>query len=49
MPFAQYDLTQSLMSEPATLQGLLNWQSIVIMIIRDDDDDDDDDDQGKHA
>ena len=48
--FAQNDLSQSLMSEPPALQGLLSMQSIVIMIIRDvDGDDDDDDDQGKHA
>ena len=47
--FAQNDLSQSLMSAPPALQGLLSMQSIVIMIIRDDDDDDDDDDQGKHA
>ena len=47
--FAQNDLTQSLMSAPPALQGLLSMQSLVIMNIRDDDDDDDGDDQGEHA
>ena len=46
--FAQNDLTQSLMSAPPALQGLLSMQSLVIMNIRDDEGDDDDD-QGKHA
>ena len=48
--FAQNDFSQSLMSAPPALQGLLSMQSMMIMILRDDDgDEDDDDDQGKHA